>query len=65
MDGRKQMIDIDFKTWAEDIVLLARENGNAQEEIERALKHAYNQGYSIGLNEGWAIEQDKQYWTGC
>ena len=52
---------IDFKTWAEHIILIAQENGTAHEEIERALEQAYNQGYHLGLNNGWAIEQDKDY----
>ncbi len=49
----------DYKTWAETIILMARDHGTAQEEIERALEQAYNQGYHLGLNNGWAIEQDK------
>ncbi len=48
----------DFRTWAENIILAARENGTAQEEIEQALEQAFGQGYSLGLNKGWAIEQD-------
>ncbi len=51
----------DFKTWAENIVSRARSYGTAYEEIEQALESAYDQGYSIGLNKGWAIEQDKEY----
>jgi hypothetical protein len=51
----------DFKTWAENIVLTAQTNGSAHEEIELALKQAYTQGYHLGLNLGWAIEQDKSY----
>ncbi len=49
----------DFKEWADNIVLLAQTHGTAREEIENALKQAYEQGYSLGLNHGWAIEQDK------
>jgi hypothetical protein len=49
----------DFKTWADNIVTVANQYGNAREEIERALKQAYDQGYSLGLNQGWVIEQDK------
>lgn len=48
----------DFKTWAENIVLMAQAHGTAREEIERALEQSFNQGYSLGLNQGWAIEQD-------
>lgn len=51
----------DFKTWTKNIILISIENGTAHEEIERALEQAYNQGYSLGLNQGWAIEQDKEY----
>ncbi len=58
---RNDMTMIDFKTWAEHIILVAQENGTAHEEIERALEQAYNQGYHLGLNSGWAIEQDKDY----
>lgn len=53
----------DFKTWAENIVLLAQAHGTAREEVEKALEQAYDQGYHLGLNNGWAIEQDKEYRT--
>lgn len=65
MDGRNVMTKPDFKTWAENIVLLAQAHGTAREEVEKALEQAYNQGYSLGLNNGWAIEQDKQYCDKC
>lgn len=55
------MTNIDFKTWAENIMIIAQCNGTAQEEIECALEQAFNQGYSLGLNKGWAIEMDKEY----
>lgn len=48
----------DFKTWTENIIIIAQCNGSAQEEIEQALEQSYNQGYHLGLNNGWAIEQD-------
>lgn len=55
----------DFKTWAENIVLMATAHGTAHEEIERALEQAYNQGYHLGLNQGWSIEQDKECSSKC
>ena len=51
----------DFRTWAENIVWIAQTQGLAREEIERALEQSYDQGYYLGLNNGWAIEQDKVY----
>lgn len=48
----------DFKIWAENIILVVQRYGTAQESIETALEQAYNQGYYLGLNNGWAIEQD-------
>ena len=30
------------------------------DEIAEALANAFNQGYHLGLNNGWAIEQDKE-----
>lgn len=48
----------DFKEWAKNIVILACEHGTALEDIETALKQSFDQGYSLGLNQGWAIEQD-------
>lgn len=51
----------DFKIWAENIVLMAHTYGTAYEEIERALEQSYDQGYHLGLNQGWAIEQDKEH----
>lgn len=55
----------DFRTWAENIVLLAQTYGTAREEIEKALEQACNygdaRGYERGINQGWAIEQDKNH----
>ena len=51
----------DFKHWADNIVLIAQAHGNAREEIGQALEAAFKQGYSLGINHGWAIEQDKYY----
>lgn len=56
------MTSPDFKVWADNIVALSQINGAAREEIERALQQAYDQGYQLGINEGWAIEQDKYYY---
>ena len=50
----------DFYTWADNIVMVARAFGTAPDEIEKALEQAYDQGYRLGLNKGWAIEQDKE-----
>ena len=50
----------DFKLWAVNISNLIEQHGHDIEEIEKALKQAYDQGYSLGLNLGWAIEQDKE-----
>jgi len=55
------MTNPDYRTWADNIVLLAQEHGTAREEIEHALEAAFKQGYSLGLNYGWVIEQDKYY----
>jgi len=41
--------------------MLSRVSGAAQEEIETALKLSFDQGYNLGLNLGWSIEQDKSY----
>lgn len=49
----------DFRQWAENITMVARQFGTAHEEIERALEQSFDQGYHLGLNKGWAIEQDK------
>lgn len=57
-----EILGPDFREWAENIVLIARDHGTAQEEIEKALEQAFNQGYHLGLNKGWAIEQDKSVW---
>jgi len=51
----------DFRTWAENIVLLAQAHGTGTEEIERALMQSYDQGYHFGLHYGWSEEQDKEY----
>ncbi len=56
-----RMIKPDFRTWAENITLVARKYGTAHESIEVALEQAFDQGYKLGLNKGWAIEQDKCY----
>lgn len=45
----------DFRTWADTLTLMTRK------EIETALEQAFNQGYHLGLNQGWAIEQDKEH----
>ena len=47
----------DFEQWASNLV-----NGyeNVSEAaVETALEQAFEQGYHLGLNKGWAIEQDK------
>jgi hypothetical protein len=44
----------DFKTWAKYVV-----NSHFEENVERALKEAFDQGYQLGVTKGWAIEQDK------
>lgn len=31
------------------------------EIIKHSLLSAYSKGYTLGLNKGWAIEQDKDY----
>ena len=51
----------DFRTWADNILTISRQLGTAQDEIEDALTEAFNQGYHLGLNKGWAIEQDKEW----
>lgn len=30
-----------------------------EERITLALKQVYEQGYQLGVNKGWALEQDK------
>ncbi len=54
------MMKPDFRTWAENITNIYRKYGTAQDEISRALEQAFDQGYHLGLNKGWAIEQDKE-----
>lgn len=51
----------DFKTWAANIVEESQLNGSARETIETALSQAFEQGYSYGLNFGWAIERDDSF----
>lgn len=55
------MMNPDYRTWADNIINMAKKYGTAQEEIEKALKEAFHQGYQLGLNKGWAIEQNKMY----
>ena len=57
----KTTIEPDFKEWSDNIVVMSQTHGDAHFEIEHALRAAYNQGYSLGLNKGWAVEQDKIY----
>lgn len=33
-----------------------------REDAEFELQKLFEQGYSLGLNKGWAIEQDKENW---
>ena len=41
----------DFRAWAENIILIARQNGTANEEIALALEQAYKQGYYIAMQK--------------
>lgn len=58
----------DFKTWAENIINMARQFGTAQDEIERSLEQAYNQGIALGRRqysgENYQLRQQcsKEYW---
>lgn len=49
----------DFKQWAYNLTIRTDMTVRTVDEIERALRQAYEQGYSYGLNNGWAEEQDK------
>ena len=48
----------DFEEWA---VSLWSNNGPKCKSVKEALKQAFEKGYHLGLNQGWAIEQDKEY----
>jgi hypothetical protein len=50
----------DFKEWVKSLMSLPP-HSNHPSSIEQALKDAFDQGYHLGLNQGWAIEQDKEY----
>jgi hypothetical protein len=61
----------DFEEWSKNIII-THENRLRPEieipgsmplylDIRTALKQAFEQGYQLGLNQGWAIEQDKEY----
>lgn len=58
----------DFKTWAENIKQLTREQ--EAKEIERALRECFNQGVALGKRLGyedgdknsWWKEQDIESW---
>lgn len=43
-----------FIDWMQDLI----ERGNS---LEESLQYIYQQGYKEGLDNGWAIEQDKDY----
>jgi diadenosine tetraphosphate (Ap4A) HIT family hydrolase len=47
-----------FDKWA---VSLWSNHGPKCTNVKEALKQAFEQGYQLGLNQGWAIEQDKDY----
>lgn len=47
-----------FDVWARSIIR------RSAKDIEQALEDAYNQGYYYGLNNGWAVEQDKDITSG-
>jgi hypothetical protein len=42
------MTQPDFRIWAENIITMARQFGTAQDEIERALEQAFQQGVDLG-----------------
>lgn len=50
------MVMPDFDTWADLLT-----DGYKSVKISEALRQAFEQGYQLGLNQGWAIEQDKDY----
>lgn len=52
------MVKPDFLCWAQNVMLSYKLS--EQHYIETALKQAFDQGYQLGLNKGWAIEQDKE-----
>lgn len=45
-----------FEVWAKSLLY-----GKKDYRISDALRQAYEQGYQVGLNQGWAIEQDKEH----
>ena len=49
----------DFKQWAYNITIRTNMTRRTIDEIETALRQAYEQGYHYGLNMGWAEEQEK------
>lgn len=55
------MTEPDFRCWSENLITLILDQGKAQKTLETALKDSYNQGYQLGLNFGWCIEQDKEH----
>lgn len=65
-----EVVTPDFEEWADRLV----ESGTINDvytgkvmlnsfpcSLEEALQQAFEQGYNLGLNKGWAIEQDKEY----
>ena len=50
---------LDFRTWAENIITRARQFGTAQDEIERSLKQAWEQGYIYAVKTDWWREREK------
>lgn len=47
----------DFDTWG--LAVQCNSHGLLSENIAEALRAAFEQGYHLGLNKGWALEQDK------
>ena len=57
------MNEPDFSEWARGILqAAAKENllDDPYRIIREAVKYAYYQGYKVGLERGWAIEQDRE-----
>lgn len=65
--GIPEIILPDFDEWADNALSegdpswLSEMDFRIQDTIALALKQAFEQGYNLGLNRGWQIEQDKDY----
>ncbi len=51
----------DFEQWAIHTIQRIGLNKTSIKTVAESLEQAFEQGYHLGLNQGWAIEQDKEH----